>query len=137
MVVVSAFEVGERGGRLRARLERALSTADPRLERLAHAMTSVCVRVTDDREESVTLLLDRNPPQVVDGTEPAEITIELTGSEAQAMADGELVLAPELYGGQIPYRGPIRKFLVVEPVLRAILAGLDAGPREPPPSPDW
>jgi hypothetical protein len=110
---------------LRAALEEVVNSDDPRLTRLSQAGTSVSFVNLDAPNDSVTMLLDRDPPVVADGSEPAEITIELTGDQAGKVARGTLSLPPALLNGQVSYRGPVRKYLMVEPVLRSMLATLD------------
>jgi hypothetical protein len=110
---------------LRDRLESAFQTDDPRIGRLGGAGTSVCFQVLHDPTQSVTVLLDRDPPAVLGGDEPAEITIELDEQQAERLARGGLSLPPALLAGQIAYRGPVRKYLMVDPVLRALLADLE------------
>jgi hypothetical protein len=110
---------------LRDRLTSALGTDDPRINRLGVAGTSVCFQVAHDPEQSATVLLDRVPPAVLAGDEPAEITIELDEAQAERLARGGLSLPPALLAGQIAYRGPVRKYLMVDPVLRALLADIE------------
>jgi hypothetical protein len=105
---------------LRERLESALRTDDPRIGRLGGAGTSVCFQVLHDPAQSATVLLDRDPPTVVRGDEPAEITIELDEQQAERLS-----LPPALLAGDIAYRGPVRKYLMVDPVLRALLADIE------------
>ena len=112
-------------GYLRERLERVFATGDPRLVRLGAAGTSVNFQNVDVPEESVTILLDRQPPDLAGGREPAEITIELTSGQATQLARGVLALPSALIGGDVGYRGPVRKYLAVDPVLRGLLADLD------------
>jgi putative sterol carrier protein len=112
---------------LREKLVSVLDTDDPRLTRLSHAGTSVSFKNLDAPADSVTVLLDRDPPVVADGDEPAEITIELTEEQWTKVARGALSLPPALLTGTVAYRGPVRKYLTVEPVLRAMLAELDGG----------
>ncbi len=112
---------------LRERLELVLASRDPRVRRLGASGTSVTLIVKEAPDATVTVLLDRDPPAVVLGAEPAEITIELTRADATRFAHGQLSLPTALMGGHIPYRGPVRKYLVVDPVLRSLLAALDAG----------
>lgn len=113
------------GAGLRERLERVLSSGDPRLNRLSAAETSVTFLNLDDRSASATLLLDRQPPIVASGDEPAEITIELTGEQAIRFARGTFLLPNALIAGETTHRGPVRKYLAVDPVLRGLLADLD------------
>ncbi len=112
---------------LQERLDLALSSVDPRVQRLTASGTSLAVMVTERPEASVTVLLDRTPPTVVRGIEPAEIAIELSLDAAVRFARGQLSLPTELMSGRIAYRGPVRKYLAVDPVLRSLLASLDAG----------
>jgi hypothetical protein len=51
---------------LRRNLESILDTEDPRLARLSHAGTSVSFHNVDSPDESVTVLLDRDPPVTQD-----------------------------------------------------------------------
>jgi hypothetical protein len=106
-------------------LRSVLSSDDPRLARLGMAGTSVSFQVPDAPEQSVTVLLDRNPPTVTSGEEPAEITIELSEDQASRLARGVLRLPPAMLAGQIAYRGPVRKYLMVDAVLRSLLAELN------------
>jgi hypothetical protein len=110
---------------LRERLERVLASGDPRLARLGAAGTSVSFHNLDVPGESVTMLLDRQPPGLAGADEPAEITIELTTAQAMRLARGILPLPSALIDGQVSYRGPVRKYLAVDPVLRGLLADLD------------
>jgi hypothetical protein len=110
---------------LRTRLERVLATGDARLGRLGTAETSISFQNLDAPEASVTLLLDRQPPDLAGAEEPAEITIALTTQQAARLARGTLSLPSALLGGAVAYRGPVRKYLAVDPVLRGLLAGLD------------
>src|SRR5581483_3403444 len=103
------------------RLRQALASDDPRIGRLGSAGTSVRFYVRDDPDQSATVLLDRSPPSVIDGDEPAEVTIELEAAQAERLARGSLSLPPLLLSGAVGYRGPVRKYLMVDPVLRALL----------------
>ena len=123
-VELIAMSTGSGAG-LRARLERALASGDTRLSRLGAAETSVTFRNLDDPEASVTVLLDRQPPLVAGPDEPAEITIELTAAQAARFARGAFSLPNALVTGQAGHRGPVRKYLAVDPVLRGLLADLD------------
>ncbi|MHB8696147.1 MAG: ABC transporter ATP-binding protein [Solirubrobacteraceae bacterium] len=103
---------------------------------MARARSSVRFAVGRDRH-GVTLLLDRNPPAVIAGYEPAEAEVGLSPEQAVAFADGELSLASAVFARAVTTRGPIRRYLEVDPILGALLAG---GPRfgtaELPPSLD-
>jgi hypothetical protein len=106
---------------LRGALEQALTIADSRLERLSMASTSVCFENIDAPSDSVTILLDRQPPTVTDGREPAEIQIALNADQIQRFATGLLELQADLLDGAAAFSGPIRKYLAVHSVLRSML----------------
>jgi hypothetical protein len=107
---------------LRERLALAFSSGDARLTRLAGAGTSVTFRNLDAVAESVTILLDRDPPLLAGGDEPAEITVELRAEQAARLAIGAFSLPSALITGAAGFRGPVRKYLAVDPVLRGLLA---------------
>jgi hypothetical protein len=113
------------GASARDRIARALASPDPRIKRLAAADTSVTFVNLDAPDASVTLLLDRYPPVATGGDEPAEITIELTGQQYELFSRGAFSLPAALMAGQAGYRGPVRKYLAVDPVLRGLLEDLD------------
>lgn len=133
-----AFEVPEalelvndptsRGTDLRPCIERALGLGGRPVHRLGSAGTSVTFRVLPAEELSVTLLLDRRPPAVVDGSEPAEITIELDADQAHRFSRGELVLPNCILRGEVACRGPVRRYLAFDPILRALLGRACGGP---------
>jgi len=108
---------------LRESLKRVLGRQTPSVTRLAHADTTVRFVVLGDPEEAVTLLLDRRPPQVVDGDEPAEIVIELSREQAVQFVRGNLHLPPAVLEGRVTAYGHVRKYLTVDPILRRLLAG--------------
>jgi hypothetical protein len=110
---------------LRRRLEAALDLEpdDRRRLRLSLASTSVTFNVLGPNRESVTVLLDRDPPTVTDGSEPAEVTIELDSDLAERFSRGAVSLGAELLAGAATYGGPVRKYLMVDAVVRALLAG--------------
>jgi phospholipid/cholesterol/gamma-HCH transport system ATP-binding protein len=108
--------------RLRHALERALATDADALSRLSHARTSVVFRVAGT-DSATTLLLDRKPPAVVTGHDPeAEIEVELRPDQVNAFVTGQLALTPAVMYREVHTRGPIRKFLEVDIVLRNALA---------------
>jgi hypothetical protein len=98
---------------------------DPALRRLARANTTVALHVRDAPECSVTLLLDRRPPAVVLGEEPAEVTFRLTSEQAHRFAHGRLVLVLEVMSGAVECSGPMRPYLALDAILRRLLR--DAG----------
>jgi hypothetical protein len=117
------------GAALRTKLGRAFASGDSRLERLAIAGTSVNFVNRDEPDDSVTVLLDRNPPQVADGREPAEIRIDLTREQMGRLSIGLLEIQLVLMSGDVPFSGPVRKYLIVHSVLRGLL--IDRGGRVP------
>lgn len=118
--------LGNEAELLRERLAVVFASGDPRLIRLSAAETSVNFQIVDAPHSSVTVLLDRRPPGLAGGDEPAEITIELTTRQGVLFANGLLPVPSALLAGELPYRGPVRKYLTVHPVLRGLLADVDA-----------
>jgi phospholipid/cholesterol/gamma-HCH transport system ATP-binding protein len=110
---------------LHAGLTALLSSPSPVVRRLSYARTSVMFRVTGGRSPS-TLLLDRRPPELGGADEPAEIEIELTPGQAVDLVHGRFALPAAILRGDISFRGPVRKYLEVEPMVRALL--LAGGP---------
>ena len=108
---------------LQQALEQALAADQPaKLDRLGGADTSVSFRIAGERPEAVTVLLDRQPPCVVAGSEPAEVSIEIDRRQAELFVDGRLTLPALMLAGHVQYSGPVRKYLMVDSVLRSLLA---------------
>jgi hypothetical protein len=124
-LTASPDDAGHVAATLRARLEEVLDLAadDPRRTRLSNADTSVTFAVRGAESESVTLLLDRNPPTVAPAGDPAEVGIELTPAQALDYAGGGVSLGPLMLAGEVNYRGPVRKYLMVDAVFRGLFAG--------------
>jgi hypothetical protein len=101
-------------------LERALAMGGRPVHRLGSAHTSVRYEILDEVGAAVTLLLDRHPPVVVDGDEPAEVTIGMTRAQVVRFMRGEMILPNELLSGKVSSRGPVRRYLRVDPILRAL-----------------
>ena len=114
---------------LRDALTRMLGCGSPAVNRLSYAGTSVTFR-TRGPGADVTLLLDRRPPQIAGPEEPAEIEIELTPEQAARFASGRLFMPGAVTSGEVTVRGPIRKYLEVDPILRRLLADSCEGPPE-------
>ena len=94
-------------------------TARPELAaRLRGAGTSVCLRTRSGG--GVTLLLDREPPLVRPGVEPAEAVIELDDEDFVAVIAGDALLPVVLASGDARCDGPVRRFLAVTPVMRTL-----------------
>ena len=109
--------------RLRQALARALDAeGDQRLRRLSHANTSVTFEVSGSTPTKMTLLLDRNPPELHGGDQPAAITITLTPEQADRFAIGALSLPVTLASGRATWTGPVRSYLMVDAVIRSLLA---------------
>lgn len=106
---------------LAAALESALAFGGRPVYRLGSAHTSVTYEILGENVAAVTLLLDRHPPVVVDGDEPAEVTIGLTSEQAVRFTRGEMILPNELLAGHVVARGQVRRYLRVDPILRSLL----------------
>ena len=131
--------------RLRAAIQQVIASDREAVLRLKYARTSVSFVVGGER---VTLLLDRAPPVLAAEGEAAEIEITLSLPQAERFAQGSLHLPTELERGTVATRGPVRKYLEVDPILRgalrddsgappdAMLAPLDAGAPHPGLGPD-
>jgi len=115
-----------KGPGLRESLEEAMLIGGDQVRRLGSAGTSVTFSIADPPKASVTLLMDRQPPEVADGSEPAEITIKLTAELAASFARGELALPTRIFSGEVPYDGPVRKYLGFDPILRSLLGRASA-----------
>ena len=105
-------------------LEHALALNGRRVHRLGAARTSVTYEILDEAGGTVTLLLDRHPPIVVKVAQPAEITIGLTTAQAVSFIRGEMIIPNELLAGTVTARGPVRRYLRVDPILRGLLVQL-------------
>ena len=105
---------------LRAGLEDVLAGGGEAVERLKYARTSVRIEVEGAHEE-LTLLLDRHPVEISGNGEAAEVELVLTSAQAARFARGELHLPAALEAGLVTTRGPLRKYLEVDPILRGAL----------------
>lgn len=114
-------ERSQRQVAFRDRIEMALRADADCADKLSRAGTSVAFRVGGDHQSAATLLLDRRPPETRDGGEAAEVTIELSPEAAKQFLLGELVLGTALFSGLVTCRGPVRKYLGVDPILRGLL----------------
>jgi phospholipid/cholesterol/gamma-HCH transport system ATP-binding protein len=105
---------------VREALELALTDDGPEVARLSYAHTSVRFLISDTRE-STTLHADRHPPEISQGDEPGEITIELSEAQATAFARGALPIPTAVVDGSVVGRGPIQKYLAIDPIVRLLL----------------
>jgi phospholipid/cholesterol/gamma-HCH transport system ATP-binding protein len=99
-------------------LSRGLQSGHPSVDRLRHARTSIRFTIED---EAVTLLLDRTPPEVTEGDEPAEIEITLTPEQAARYAAGKLPIPRAVVTGTVRSRGPVRKYLEVDAIVQWLI----------------
>ena len=116
------------GAAARAYTERALerfsaameaAARDGRLSRvLRRAATTVRIELADDPELWLTLLLDRDPVEVVDDERAAEVEISIVSVDLARLYSPDFHVAMAIARGRIGYTGPVRKFLQVTPVVR-------------------
>jgi hypothetical protein len=93
--------------------------SDERMSRvLARARTTVRIELADEPELSVTLLLDRDPIEIVDSAESAEVEISIVSVDLARLYSPDFHLAMAIARGRVGYSGPVRKFLRVTPVVR-------------------
>jgi hypothetical protein len=103
------------------RFSTAMATAarDERMSTvLSRANTTVRIVLADDPELSVGLLLDRQPIAVTDGTDPAEVEMSIVSVDLSRLYSPDFHLSMAIQRGRVGYRGPVRKFLRVTPVVR-------------------
>ena len=86
--------------------------------RLALAQTVVHVHLSDADDLVMTLLLDREPIEVVDGKEgEAEVEVFIKSRDLDRFWSGDLMLAMALAEGRVEYTGIVRKFLRIVPIM--------------------
>jgi hypothetical protein len=85
---------------------------------LARANTTIRIELADDPELYVTLLLDRQPIEVAEGDVPAEVEMSIVSVDLARLYSPDFHLAMAITRGRVGYRGPVRKFLRVTPVVR-------------------
>jgi hypothetical protein len=92
---------------------------------LSRANTTVRIVLADDPELSVGLLLDRQPIEVTDGREAAEVEMSIVSVDLARLYSPDFHLSMAIQRGRVGYRGFVRKFLRVTPIVRhASLASL-------------
>jgi ABC-type transporter Mla maintaining outer membrane lipid asymmetry ATPase subunit MlaF len=119
---------------VRAALHQILGGDSLIVGRLSYARTSVRFNVASP-QDSVTLLLDRRPPALGGSDEPAEIEITLSVEQAQRFAAGRLNLSSEIVRGHVPVRGPVRRYMEIDPIIRGLLGAGSEGDEEVPEEP--
>jgi hypothetical protein len=104
-------------------------------QRPSRAQTTVTIHVEQPDGTGAAplafLALDREPVVVEPAGAEAEVDLVLTREDLAALLCGELHLALAIARGDVSYRGPVRKFLRITPVLRGL-----ASPEWPPPRDD-
>ncbi len=98
-------------------LQRALAMDGPQSVKLSGARTIVafCCGGGEDR---VVALLDRKPNEVTMDGGAAEIEIHLTDEQVDEFCRGELNIPLAASVGDVISYGPVRKYLVVDAILR-------------------
>ena len=113
---------------LRDALQQVVGADSPTVGRLSYARTSVRFEVRGGGAS--TLLLDRRPPVLGGRVEPAEIEIALDPEQAVRFAEGSFPLPAAILHGAVTTRGPVRRYLEVDPIVRGLLRKLgDQGDR--------
>jgi hypothetical protein len=98
------------------------------------ARTSVAISIRDDGGAPTpwaVLRLDRQPVAVEPGGGSAEIQLTFPRETLREFLRGDRQLALTIARGEVEFRGPVRKFLRITPVLRALARG--GGPTAPRP----
>jgi phospholipid/cholesterol/gamma-HCH transport system ATP-binding protein len=111
---------GDLGARLRSALEEVIGSDREAIGRMKYAHTSVRFSICDE-PGGVTLLLDRAPPEVAANGDAAEVQIEFSHDQAQRFLEGRLHVPAALEAGLLVARGPLRRYLEVDPILRGAL----------------
>jgi hypothetical protein len=84
---------------------------------LGRANTTVRIELADDPSLAITLLLDRQPIEVVDAQD-AEIQMKIISVDLARLYSPDFHLAMSIARGRVTYTGPVRKFLRISPVVR-------------------
>jgi phospholipid/cholesterol/gamma-HCH transport system ATP-binding protein len=126
----AALTPGEIAATLAERIEHVLASGHDAIRRLSYARTSVRLAVRGT-ERAVTLLFDRSPVSMSTADEAAEVEIVLTPDQAERFARGLLHLPTALEGGVVETRGPLRKYLEVDPILREALRRAEGAAERP------
>jgi phospholipid/cholesterol/gamma-HCH transport system ATP-binding protein len=89
-------------------------------DRLSAAGTSASFTI-EGTDRGVTLLLDRDPVEVLDRVTAAEAEFVLTPLQVEHLCRGLLQLPVLVQTGEVRCRGSVRRFLAIEPVVRGLL----------------
>jgi hypothetical protein len=87
--------------------------------RLTAAQTVVQIHFTDAPPLTLTLMLDRDPIEAVEGeVGQAEVHVFARTEDVHRVFTGEAQLPVLILRGEASYNGPVRKFLRVLPIVR-------------------
>lgn len=85
--------------------------------RLALAQTVAHVHISDAEDLTLSLLLDREPIEALEGpVGDPEVEIFIKSRDVDRFWNGEMHLAMAIAEGQVQYRGPVRKLLRIVPI---------------------
>lgn len=100
------------------------STVDPRArERLQHVGAVCLIRVKDAPHLEVTLCLDRDPIEILDHAPSGRADLELEIDAAYIPRFWTLSPAMAVLRGEASYRGQVRRFFQMYPVMRRAAVG--------------
>ncbi|MCW3014759.1 MAG: transporter related protein [Solirubrobacterales bacterium] len=125
-------------GHLETAIARALALELPAVVRLGYADVVVAFEIIDVPEQSFVLDLTTAPARLTDDRAAAEVTIQLSASQAVAFVAGRLPLTDALLTGAVASEGPVRTYLEVDPILRYLLqrvacsTTIETAPATPP-----
>lgn len=89
-------------------------------DRLALAGTTITITLSDEPDLSTTLMLDRSPIEVVLGTHEAEAQMWIASVDLQRTWSPDFYLPMAIAKGRVRIAGPVRRFLRVVPIMRAV-----------------
>ena len=88
------------------------AAADQRMSRM--------LSLADERELAVTLLLDRTPVEVLEGAHDAECELTIASVDLKRLWSEELYLPMAIASGRVRTDGPVRKLVLVWPILHEL-----------------
>lgn len=90
-------------------------------ERMSFAATVVQITYTDVAgENTCTVWLDRDPIEAdLGGSGDAEIELSMDAETGISLFTGQVALPIAILNGDVTYRGPVRKFLRVVPIMQS------------------